>query len=146
MIHITENRKARFNYEILDTVECGIVLVGSEMKPLRDKKASLVEAYAKFIGNELYLMQALISISPTSTHFNHDETRQRKLLLHKKELERLKKQLEEKHLSAIPMKLYINDRGKVKVRLGIGRGKKTVDKRETIKKREQDREMKRQLK
>jgi SsrA-binding protein len=145
-MNITENRKARFNYEILDTIECGIVLVGSELKPLRDKKASLAESYAKIKNGEFYLMQASIQCYATSTHFNHDEARERKLLIHKNELVRLEKQLDEKHLSAFPLKMYFNDRGHVKVLIGVGRGKKTTDKRDTIKKREQDREMKRQIK
>lgn len=142
-MNITENRKARFDYEIIDTIECGIVLVGSELKPLRQKKASLAESYAKIKNGELYLMQASILALTTSTHFNHIEARERKLLIHKTELDRLHRQLEEKHLSAVPLKMYFNDRGKVKVLLGIGRGKKKADKRESIKKREQDREIKR---
>lgn len=145
-MNITENRKARFDYEVLDTIECGIVLVGSELKPLREKKASLAESYAKIKNGELWLMQASIQCLATSSNFNHIEDRERKLLIHRNELDRMTKQLDEKHLTAFPLKMYFNDRGKVKVLLGVGRGKKRHDKRETIKKREQDREIKRIVK
>jgi SsrA-binding protein len=141
---ITANRKARYDYEILEDIECGIVLQGTELKPLREKKASLAESYAKFINRELFIVGMHIPKYENGTYNNHDEKRDRKLLLHKAELRRIEKRLEEKHLTAIPLKLYINEKGKVKLLLGIGRGKKKFDKRESIKKRDTDRDLKRQ--
>ena len=143
---IADNRKARFNYEILEDIECGIVLQGTELKPLRHGKSSLSDAYAKFIDGELYLMQMHIPKYENGTYNNHDENRRRKLLLHKTELNRLSRKLDEKHLTAIPLKVFFNSKGFVKVIIGIGRGKKTHDKRDSIKKRDADRDLKRAMK
>jgi len=143
---ITDNRKARFNYEILEDIECGIVLQGTEMKPLRAGKASLSDAYAKIINGELFLMQMHIPKYENGTYNNHDENRKRKLLVHKRELERLERKLEEKHLTAVPLKVYFNSKGFVKILIGIGRGKKNYDKRDSIKKRDTERDMKRLMK
>ncbi|MCB0278448.1 MAG: SsrA-binding protein SmpB [Calditrichaeota bacterium] len=143
---IVENRKARFDYEVLETVECGIVLIGTEMKPLRAGKCNLQDAYAKIKNNELFLMQAFIAKYENARHFSHDESRERKLLVHKKELAKIEKKLNEKQLSAIPLRLYFNDKSKVKVLIGLCRGKKSYDKRESIKKRDQDRDIRRAMK
>lgn len=143
---ITENRKARFELEILDTIECGIVLIGSELRPLREKKASINESFVKIKNDELWLINAQINANPFAKNFGHEERRDRKLLAKKTEVTRLRKQLDEKHLTSVPLKMYITDRGHVKVLIGIGRGKKLADKRETIKKRDTDRELKRQIK
>ena len=143
---IADNKKARFNYEILDTIECGIVLLGTELKPLRAGKASLSDAYAKFVDGELFLANMHIPKYENGTYNNHEENRLRKLLVKKTELNKTERRLEEKHLAAIPLKVYFSDKNIVKVLLGIGRGKKTYDKRDTIKKRDTDRDVKRLLK
>jgi SsrA-binding protein len=143
---IADNRKARFNYEILEDIECGIVLEGTELKPLRHGKSSLSDAYAKIIGGELFLMQMHIPKYVNGTYNNHDENRKRKLLLHKNEILRLERKLDEKHLTAIPLKIFFNSKGFVKVIIGIGRGKNTHDKRDSIKKRDSDRDLKRIMK
>lgn len=142
---ICENRKARFNYEILDKVEAGLVLKGSEVKSLREGKAQLVDSYAAFIKGELWLLSSHIAKYPAANQFNHEETRERKLLMHRKELDKLAGRLQEKGLSLIPLKLYFK-KGRVKVELGLGRGKKVHDKREAKKKRESDREISRMMK
>lgn len=142
---ITENRKARFDYEIMETFECGIVLRGTEMKPLRDNKASISEAFAKIKNGELYLNNASINTYENSSYFNHEIARERKLLLHKSEIEKIRKKLEEKHLTAVPIKLYFTEKGIVKLLLGIGRGKKQADKRETIKKRDISRDIQKEI-
>lgn len=143
---IADNRKARFNYEILEDMECGIVLQGTELKPLRNGKSNLSDSYAKFINGELFLMQMHIPKYENGTYNNHDENRKRKLLLKKSELNRLERKLEEKHLTAVPLKVYFNSKGFVKVLVGIGRGKKNYDKRDAIKKRDSDRDIKRMMK
>ncbi|MCB1215093.1 MAG: SsrA-binding protein SmpB [Deltaproteobacteria bacterium] len=142
---ISENRKARFNYEILERVEAGIVLKGSEVKSLREGKAQLVDSYAGFIKGELWLLSAHIAKYPAANQFNHEETRERKLLMHRRELDKLVSRLQEKGLSLVPLKLYFK-KGRVKVELGLGRGKKIYDKRDTKKKRESEREISRMMK
>lgn len=143
---IIKNAKARFDYEILDEFEAGIVLQGSEVKSLRLKKAQIADAFAKFLGHELYLVNFRIDPYEHGSHFNHDPARSRKLLLKKKELTRLKSKLAEKGWALIPLKLYFKDNKRVKVLLGLCRGKKTHDKRQTIKDRDLQREALRELK
>lgn len=139
---ICKNKKAFFNFELADTFEAGIVLLGSEVKSLRAGKANLSDSYGKFRNGELYLLDAHISAYPQANRENHDPVRERKLLLHKRELKRLFGKVTEKGFSLVPLKLYLRD-GKVKVELALARGKKTYDKREAIKKKDQRREMER---
>lgn len=140
-----ENRKARRNYEILETVEAGVVLVGTEVKSLRLNHADLSDAYAQPREHELYLINLKIEPYKNAGAFNHEEARARKLLLHKKEITKISSKIKEKRLSVVPLKMYFNERGKVKVLLGIGRGKKAADRRESEKKSQADREMARAL-
>ncbi|MBF0133202.1 MAG: SsrA-binding protein SmpB [Magnetococcales bacterium] len=142
---ISDNRKARFNYEILEKLEAGVVLTGTEVKSLRAGHLSMAESYATVIREELFWLHANI---PTYTHgnqFNHDPMRGRKLLVHRKELIRFIGIIQEKGLTLIPLKAYWKD-GKVKLELGVGRGKKLFDKRKTIKDREWNRDKARILK
>jgi SsrA-binding protein len=143
---ICENRKARFDYEIIETFEAGIVLLGSELKPLRMGKLVISDAHVRVDEDELFLHQASIPKYENSTFYNHDENRKRKLLMNKGEIKKLKKWVSEKGFSIIPLKAYFNDKGKVKVLIGVGRGKKAFDKRETIKKRDSELEIKRNSK
>jgi SsrA-binding protein len=143
---ICDNRKARFNYEILDKFEAGIALTGSEVKSLRAGNANLADSYAVLSRGELWLVNSHIAKYNAANQFNHEERRERKLLLHKREIERLAGKIQEKGLTLVPLSLYFNQRGKVKVKLGLGKGKKVFDKRETKKKRQSDRELRRIVK
>lgn len=143
---VIENRKARYNYEILETLEAGISLVGTEVKSLREGEANLQDSYAVPKNNEMFLLNCHINPYSHGTSFNHEQTRSRKLLLKKKEIRSLTARIKEKRLSLIPLKLYFNDRGRVKVLLGLGRGKKDFDKRESEKKDQARKEMDRALK
>lgn len=142
---LVKNRKARFNYEITDTFEAGIVLKGTEIKSLRDGGGSLQEAYIKIIRGELWLVGASIAPYKFGNIHNHEETRERKLLMHKREIDRLRIATQEKGNAIVPLALYLKN-GRVKVRIGIGKGKKTVDKRDTIKDRDDKRRMDRAMK
>lgn len=139
---IAENRKARFNYEIIDKLEAGIMLLGSEVKSLREGGGNLADAYAHLYKGELWLANCHIAHYKAANQLNHEVLRQRKLLVHAKELERLFGKIQEKGLTLIPLSLYFKE-GRVKVELGLGKGKKAHDKRDTIKKRESDRELRR---
>lgn len=141
---ITTNRKARHNYHILETIEAGIVLEGTEVKSLRQGKASLSDAYATFENGELWLKQAHIPEYKEASRFNHDPKRKRKLLLHKSEMRKLYGKVAEKGLTLIPLKMYFKG-PYAKVELGLCRGKKKIDKREAIKKREALLQMERSL-
>ncbi|KQT21904.1 SsrA-binding protein [Chryseobacterium sp. Leaf404] len=140
------NRKARFEYEILDELEAGMVLTGTEIKSLRSSKASIAESFCQFIDGELYIINMMIDEYKLGTFYNHKTKRERKLLLHKKELAKLEKKLKDAGNTIVPLKLYINDRGKAKVRIALARGKKLFDKRESIKDRESKRSLDRILK
>jgi SsrA-binding protein len=142
---ICKNRKAFFNFEIEETFEVGIALLGSEVKSLRNGKAALTDAYGKFRGGELFLLDAHISPYAQSNRDNHDPLRERKLLLHKREIKKLTGKVTERGFSLIPLKLYFKN-GKVKVELALARGKKAFDKREAIKKKDQRRELERLMK
>ncbi|MBI4963407.1 MAG: SsrA-binding protein SmpB [Desulfomonile tiedjei] len=142
---ICKNRKAYFNFEIEDTFEAGLALLGSEVKSLRNGKANLSDAYAKFIGGEAFLVDAHISPYAQANRENHEPLRERKLLLHKKEIRKLFGKVSERGFSVIPLKLYFKN-GKVKVEMALARGKKVYDKREAIKKKDQRREMERMAK
>lgn len=134
------NRKARFNYEIIDTIECGIVLKGTEIKSIRDGKANIKDGYGIIRNNEVYILNMHISPYENGGVFNHQETRTRKLLLHKKEILKLKNKLELEGFTLIPLKLYFVN-GKAKIELGLCKGKKLYDKREDSKKRDVEREL-----
>lgn len=139
---LANNRKANFEYETLDRIEAGIVLLGTEVKSLRESKVNLLDSYARISGGEVWLANAHISEYKHGNINNHEPTRPRKLLLNKREIRKLKAQVEQKGLTLIPMKIYLKD-SKIKVELAIARGKKIHDKRESIKKRESDRNLQR---
>ena len=130
------NKRARFEYEILEEYEAGIVLTGTEIKSLRSSKASITESFCQFIEDELYVINMMIDEYKLGTFYNHKIKRERKLLLHKYELQKLKKKLKDVGNTIIPLKLYINDSGKAKLLISLAKGKKLFDKREAIKDRE----------
>ena len=142
---IAENKKARFDYEILEKFEAGLVLTGSEVKSLRDGAVNLKDSYVSFRNSEAFLQNAHISVYTASSYNNHHPERLRKLLLHKEEINKIMGRVQEKSLTCVPLKLYFKG-GRVKVEIGLGRGKKTHDKRQSIKKKESDRELARVLK
>jgi len=138
---VADNRRARFNYEIGDTFEAGVVLAGSEVKSLRQGKATIAEAYADARGGEIWLVNANIPEYRQAGPFNnHAPKRPRKLLLHKREINKLTGAVEREGMTIVPLKLYFNERGRAKIEIALGRGKKLHDKRETLKKRSWDRE------
>ena len=145
MEDLVSNRKAHHNYEILETLESGIVLLGTEIKSLRDHGGNLQEAYVVFHRGEAYLKNSSISPYKFGNIYNHEERRERKLLLHKRELLRLKSIIDEKGLTIIPLGRYLKH-GLVKVRLGVAKGKKAYDKRASLKARQDKREMDRSMK
>ena len=142
--NIATNRRARFNYEITDTYEAGIALLGSEVKSLRAGQADLKDSYASVRGGEMWLVGMRISPYEYARDGGNEPERERKLLLHKREIDKIGSVLAEKGLSLLPTRLYFKD-GKVKVELGLGRGKAQRDKRETLKRRQADREMERAI-
>ncbi|MGX9392670.1 SsrA-binding protein SmpB [Nitrobacteraceae bacterium UC4446_H13] len=137
---VAENRKARFNYAIEDTVEAGISLTGTEVKSIRNGKTTIAESYADPKGGEIWLINANIPEYLQANRFNHEPKRPRKLLLHKKEINKLAGAVERNGMTLIPLKLYFNERGRAKILLGLAKGKKLHDKRETEKKRDWSRE------
>jgi SsrA-binding protein len=145
IIDIIHNKKARFNYEILDTFEAGIVLKGTEVKSLRQKKVSIQESYAKITNGEVFITGLTISAYEMGNRYNHEPDRERKLLLHKQEIKRLTGKLQEKGLTLVPLKIYFKN-GKAKVLLGLGKGKTSYDKRKTIRDRDSKRDMEREMK
>jgi len=139
------NRRARHDYIIEETYEAGLVLRGSEVKSLREGKANLKDSYAGILKGEAFLLNAHISPYAAANRFNHEPTRTRKLLLHKKEIRRLTGRVKEKGLTLIPLRLYFKS-GKAKVELGLARGKKLYDKRESLRRKVAQREVERSLK
>jgi len=137
---LARNRKARFNYEIEDTFEAGISLLGSEVKSLREARASLVDAYAEIRHNEAWLIAAHINEYPWANQFNHEPTRNRKLLLHKHEIRKLAIKTEQRGYTMVPLSIYLKD-GKIKVELGLGVGKRFYEKRQSKREAEDKREM-----
>lgn len=135
------NRKARFNYFVIEEKEVGIVLKGTEIKSIRKGSVSLDDSYARIKNNEVILTNMYIAKYEEGNIFNHDERRERKLLLHKNEIRKIDKLVEVNHYTLIPLKLYFKN-GKAKILLGVCKGKKLYDKRETIKKRDLSRESK----
>ncbi len=142
---IATNRKAHHDYNILETLEAGIALRGSEIKSVRASQVSLGEAYVKPENGELWLINAYIARYDAASYMGHDPVRQRKLLVHRKELLRLTARLAEKGLTLVPLRMYLKD-GIAKLEIGLGRGKKLYDKRETIARRDAEREIERTLK
>ena len=138
------NRQARFNYFIDETYEAGLVLVGSEVKSLRDGKANLTDSYAQIRKGEAFLINSHISPYPGANQFNHEPKRTRKLLLHGREIERLTGKTKERGLTLVALKIYFKD-GRAKVELGLARGKKLYDKRETLKRKNAERDIERSL-
>lgn len=143
---IATNKKAYFNYEILERLEAGISLMGSEVKSIREGRISLKESYAEIKGGEVYLLNCHISPYEAANRFNHEPRRERKLLLHRQQIKRLTGKTKEKGLTLIPTKILINDKGKVKVEISLARGKKAYEKREAIRERDREREMRAELK
>ena len=133
------NKKARFNFFIDETLECGIELQGTEVKSLRENRFSFGDSYARIKDGQLYLIGFHISPYPFGNLHNHEPERERKLLVHKEEIRKLRKKVEEKGFTLVPIKVYLKN-GLIKVELGICRGKKLYDKRETIKQRDLERE------
>lgn len=143
---VAENRRARFDYEILDTLEAGVMLTGTEVKSLRQGKAQITESYASPERGELWLINAHIPEYLQANRFNHEEKRPRKLLVSKKQLARLRQDVERAGNTIVPLKLYFNEQGRAKLLIGVGKGKKSFDKRETQKNRDWNREKARLLK
>ena len=140
------NKRARFEYELSEEIEAGMVLTGTEIKSLRSSKASIAESFCQFIDGELYIINMMIDEYKLGTFYNHKTKRERKLLLHKRELQKLAKKLKDVGNTIIPLNLYINEKGKAKILIALGRGKKLFDKRESIKDRENKRNLDRLLK
>lgn len=143
---IAENRRARFDYAIESDLEAGIMLFGSEVKSLRKGGSNIAESYASVEGGELWLINGYIAPYTQANLFPHDERRRRKLLVSKKELSRLWNAVGREGMTIVPMKMYFNDRGIVKIKLGVAKGKKLSDKRETSAKRDWDRQKSRIMK
>ena len=141
-----ENRKARYNYEVLDTLETGLVLTGTEVKSLRQGQANIQESYASAEGGEIWLINSYLPEYLQANRFNHEPRRRRKLLVSKREMAKLSQSVEREGMTLVPLKIYFNDRGRAKLLLAIARGKKLHDKRETEKQRDWSREKGRLLK
>ena len=143
---VAENRKARYNYEIVDTYEAGIMLTGTEVKSLREGKANIAESYASDENGEIWLINSYLPEYLQANRFNHAPRRPRKLLLSAKEIRRLRVGINREGMTLIPLKIYFNDRGRAKLELAIAKGKKLHDKRASEKERDWNREKGRLLK
>ena len=137
---IAQNKKARHEYHVLDTLEAGIVLVGSEVKSCRRSSVAMRDSYARIENGELFLVDVHIASYSPASKFNHDPLRKRKLLFHRAEIKKLYGKLREKGLAFIPLRMYFNARGKVKVEMALAKGKKLYDKREAIKRKDRKRD------
>jgi SsrA-binding protein len=135
------NKRAKFDYEIIDRYDAGIVLTGTEIKSIRLGKASIAESFCEFSNSELFVINSNIEEYSFGTHYNHKAKSERKLLLNKKELKSLEKDLQNKGLTIVPLRLYINEKGYAKMEIALCRGKKNFDKRETIKDRDTKRDI-----
>jgi SsrA-binding protein len=142
---VADNRRGRFEYEIMQTFEAGLALQGSEVKSLREGRTNLAEAYATMKQGELFLLNSNIPEYREANRFNHDPKRPRKLLLHAKEIQRLAAAISREGLTIIPLKIFFNPRGRAKIDIALAKGKKLHDKRETIKERDWSREKSRLL-
>jgi SsrA-binding protein len=138
---VVTNKKARFQYHLMDSYEAGIELVGTEVKSLRLGGASLIDAYCKIENGEIFLMECNISQYTHGNVWNHEPRRKRRLLMHRKEILRLDQKIKEKGLTIIPLRIYFNDKGKAKVEISLAKGKRLFDKREDIAKRDVERRM-----
>ncbi|MEI9428838.1 SsrA-binding protein SmpB [Mesorhizobium sp. Cs1299R1N3] len=143
---VAENRKARFSYEMLDTIETGLVLTGTEVKSLRQGQANIQDSYASVEGGEIWLINSYLPEYLQANRFNHEPRRRRKLLLNKREMAKLSQSVDREGMTLVPLKIYFNDQGRAKLLLAVGRGKKLHDKRETEKQRDWSREKGRLLK
>jgi SsrA-binding protein len=143
---IASNKAAYYNYEILENYEAGISLLGSEVKSIREGKISLKDSYADIKGNEVFLINCHISPYEAANRFNHEPRRERKLLLHRQEIKRLTGKIKERGFTLVPIKVLMNDKGKVKMEIALARGKKTYQKKEAIKERDRNRELRAELK
>jgi SsrA-binding protein len=143
---VATNKTAYHNYEILENFEAGISLVGSEVKAIREGRISLKESYAEVRDGGIVLVKCHISPYEAANIFNHDPLRVRRLLLHKREIRRLTGKIRERGLTLVPTKVMFNDRGKVKIELGLARGKREYEKRDVLKKRDTDREIRAEIK
>lgn len=141
-----ENRKARYNYEILDTLEAGLALTGTEVKALRAGRASIAESYATEEGGELWLINSNLPEYLQANRFNHEPKRRRKLLVHRAQLNRLASAVQKDGMTLVPLRIYFNDRGVAKLQLALAKGKNAPDKRQTIKERDWNRQKQRILK
>ncbi|MCG8652159.1 MAG: SsrA-binding protein SmpB [Pirellulales bacterium] len=142
---VAENRKARHRYEILDSIECGMMLIGSEVKSMREGKLSLDEAYIRVKDKALWLVGADIAHYNNAGQWNHDPRRPRKLLVHAREFNKFAGRAHERGLTLVPLRVYFNDRGIAKCVMGLVKGKKLHDKRESLKKRDADRGLQRAM-
>ncbi len=138
-----KNRKARFEYEILDKFIAGIVLRGTEIKAIREGKASITEAFCEFSNSELFVINMTIQEYSHATHYNHNPKSERKLLLNRNELKKLEKQVKNSGLTIIPLLLFSNEKGLAKLQIALCKGKKLYDKRETLKDRDNKRDLSR---
>ena len=144
--YAAQNRRARFDYFIIEEMEAGIVLTGSEVKSLRAGRASINETYAGEMSGEIFLFNANIPVYEQANQFTHEPKRPRKLLLHKRQVNKLIGAIQRKGMTLVALSVYFNDKGRAKVQLGLAKGKNVVDKRETIKERDWNREKSRILK
>jgi len=143
---VASNKKAYFNYEIVESMEAGIALLGSEVKSVREGRVSLKDSFAEIKNGEVFLLHMNISPYEQANIFNHDPLREKKLLLHRQEIKRLIGKIREKGYTLIPTKVILNDRGKVKVEISLAKGKRTYEKRRAIKERDLEREVRAELK
>ena len=143
---IAVNKPAHFHYEILETFEAGLALLGSEVKSVKEGRISLKESYAEIRDGEVFLVGAHISPYEPANRFNHDPLRPKKLLLHRREIKRLTGKIQEKGLTLVPLKVVTNEKGRIKLDLGLAKGKKAYEKKEAIKERDLDRELRAELK
>lgn len=143
---VASNKKAYFNYEIIESLEAGIALLGSEVKSIREGRVSLKDSYAEIKNGEVFLLHMNVSPYEQANIFNHEPLRDKKLLLHRQEIKRLIGKIREKGYTLIPTKVILNDRGKVKVEVSLAKGKRTYEKKRAIKERELEREVRAELK
>jgi len=143
---VAVNRKASFNYDLVETFEAGIALLGSEVKSIREGRISLKESFAEIKNGEAFLVSAHISPYEAANRFNHDPLRERKLLLHRREIKRLLGKIKEKGYTMVPVKVLLNDKGRVKIEVALAKGKRLYQKKEAIKARDVEREVRAELK
>ena len=143
---VAENRKARFNYEIIDTYEAGIMLMGTEVKSLREGKANIAESYASDEGGEIWLINSYLPEYLQANRFNHEPRRRRKLLLNSREIRRMRVGINREGMTLVPLKIYFNDQGRAKIEIALAKGKKLHDKRQTEKERDWNRQKSRLMK